>query len=173
MNETLESERLRPSSKEIIKIFCQRLRDNLKLYYPYLNESETDISGKSIGGPYAKTFRYDITSGTSKQTVFIKVCPIFERLNPAKLEYETLQLLYRKMPEVNAACAVARPLDIFQDLNAYVMESVGNNNFKTYLLKNNSMIKNGKSLPKLLSIVSGCAIWLKTFHRLIRLLYCR
>lgn len=169
MNETLESERLRPSSREIIEIFCQRLRDNLKAYYPDMNENQTVISGKSIGGPYAKTFRFTISSGKCKHTVFIKICPIFERLDPARLEYETLQLLYHKMPEANERCAVSRPLDFFPDLNAYVMESVGINNFKTYLLKNNSRISNGKTLSNLLSALSDCALWLRTFHDITRL----
>lgn len=164
MHEIVQTESHRPSSKEIIEIFCQKLRDNLSTYYPELNRSKSVISGKSIGGPYAKTFRFNIASGKCKHTVFIKVCPIFERLNPARLEYETLQLLYHKMPEVNKTCAVARPIDFFSDLNAYAMESVGNNNFKTYLLKNNSRLNNGKFLPNLLSVLSGSALWLRTFH---------
>lgn len=153
---------------DVVRVLTGRLRDNLKSYYPDLNESKTVVSGKSIGGPYAKTFRFNITSGKCKHTVFIKVCPIFERLDPARLEYETLQLLYHKMPVVNEKCAVSRPLGYFPDLNAYVMESVGINNFKTYLLKNNSWLSNGNSLSNLLSVLSDSAIWLRTFHDITR-----
>lgn len=157
-----------PSSKESIEIFRLRLLSNLNSYFPDLSNDGAVISGKTIGGPYAKTFRFNISSHKNRKVVFVKICPIFEQLDPARLEFETLKLLYHRMPEVNKDCEVARPIDYFPDLNAYAMESVGSNNFKTCLLKNNSKLSNDRSLSHLLSVLSGCALWLRTFHDITR-----
>ena len=155
------------TNKEVIRTLIHRLRENINSYYPDLDKLNLSITGKSIGGPFAKTFRFDLTSNGIRHIIFVKQCPLYKD-NPAKIQYETLQLLYHSMPAVNKRCAVSRPLDFFPDLNAYAMESVGTNNFKTYLLKNNSRLNDEKSLPDLLSVLSGCALWLRTFHNITK-----
>ena len=89
-------------------------------------------------------------------------------MNPALLEYETLKLLYDKIPLVRDDCYVSRPLDYYPKFNAYSMESVGTINFKPYLLKNNSRFRSDSALPGLFSIVSGSARWLSAFHEITR-----
>lgn len=164
----MQSENHHHSNSEVIEICRRRLLEKLNSYYPDLNRGNTVITGKSLGGHVARTFRFEIYSinNDKKYIVFIKLCPIFEALNPALMEYQTLQLLYHKMPLLQKDCHVPRPLDYFPDFHAYAMESVGTQNFKTYLLKNNSRLRGDDSITELLDLVSGCARWLCTFHRL-------
>lgn len=156
----------RSTNKEVIALLTERLIDNLNLYYPDLNRDSTYITGKSLGGKYAQTFKFYLTSGGFKREIFAKICPIFESLDPAKMEYETLKLLYNKIQEVDRDLAVAYPIDYFPDLNAYAMESVGTRNFRDYLRKSNSRLRGDESISELLDYVSGSARWLSTFHRL-------
>lgn len=156
------------TKKDVVAILTQRLHDNINAYYPDLDKDRMLITGKSLGGHVASTYRFEITSGNSSNThsIFIKLCPIFEALNPALMEYQTLQLLYHKMPALQKDCHVPRPLDYFPDLHAYAMESVGTKNFRDYLLKNNSQLRGDDSITELLDLVSGSAHWLKAFHKI-------
>ena len=156
------------TKKDVIAILTQRLQDNLNSYYPDLDKNRTLITGKSLGGHVASTYRFEIKSGNSskKYIIFLKLCPIFEALNPALMEYQTLQLLYHKMPLIQEDCHVPRPLDYFPDLHAYAMESVGTKNLREYLLKNNSRLRGDDSINELLDLVSGSANWLRAFHKI-------
>lgn len=158
----------RLKKKDIIAILSQKLRNNLNSYYPDLDKDRTLITGKSLGGHVASTYRFEITSGNNskKNIIFIKLCPIFEALNPALMEYQTLQLLYHKMPLIQKDCYVPRPLDYFPDLHAYAMESVGTKSLREYLLKNNSLLRADDSISELLDLVSGSANWLRAFHKI-------
>jgi len=156
------------SNRETIDTISKRLMGNLQTYYPELTTSGTAIKGTAIGGQFAKTFRFDLNFKEGKRIVYGKWCPVFDNINPARMEYETLVLLYYKMPEINKFFAVSRPLDFFPDLNVYVMESVGILNFKTYLLKNNSRLRKGDSINELVSVLKGSALWLKIFHEITR-----
>lgn len=143
----------------------KRLKENITTYYPHIDRKSVSITGIPIGGPYAQTFKFTVTSDTSSPIdIFVKICPIYERLNPAVQEYRTLKLLYDQLPKVSTDFAVSRPLDFFDDINAYAMESVGNLNLRTYLLKNNSRIHKTKSDGELLSYISKSAQWLRAFH---------
>lgn len=168
MEETVRINERHLLSKEIIDTFRRRLNANLHLYFPGLDPSDVKIRGTALGGPYSQTFKFNIESRGKEYTVYIKICPLYERLNPAKFEYETLQLLHQKMPKVNKDCAVARPLDYFSDLNAYVMESVSGDNLKTSLLRNNSIFQSGNGFQALQSSIFKSALWLKTFHQITR-----
>lgn len=154
------------ANKDIIAILSQKLYDNLKMYYSNLNKDRTIITGSSLGGKYAQTFKFAVASDNFKRKIFAKICPVFESLDPAKMEFETLKLLYNKIPEVDQNLAVSRPIDYFPDLNAYAMESVGTKNLREYLLKNNSLLRADDSISELLDLVSGSANWLKAFHRI-------
>jgi hypothetical protein len=153
------------SDDEILNILIPRFSERLELYFPELESSKVEVTGTAWSGQdgITRIFRLEIDAGDSTRFVFIKLCSLLERYNPAIVEYETLKLLHDKMPE---ALSVSRPLDIYEDLNAYVMESVGKNNFKHYLLKSNSKLLNKDSDRALISAVSGCARWLRAFHSL-------
>ena len=154
----------RISRQEMTGLLVERLRTNVTLYFPDLKGADVSIKSASMGGEYAQTFKFELTAKDVTKVIYIKLCPIFERLNPGILEYETLQVLYARLPKVSEGCAVARPLDFYSDLNAYAMESVGTNNFKTFLLKSNSKLCGAGSFERLLPSISGCATWLKAFH---------
>jgi hypothetical protein len=158
------------SDHDVLNILSGKIKDNLCSYFDELDTNKARVIGKLWGGQEtARTFRFEVRlNEKNKKYIFVKLCPIFEKLNPALLEYETLQLLYEKMPLMQKDCHVSRPLDYFPDLHAYAMESVGTKNFKPYLLKNNSKLRNNSSLTELFSIVGGCATWLKTFHEITK-----
>jgi len=155
------------SNEYIVASLTQQIKDNIAKYYSDLADQNVTVTGKPWGGQEtARTFRLEIrtTDGSIQHIIFVKLCPIFPSMNPALMEYETLQLLYDKMPLVQDGCYVSRPLDYFPALNAYAMESVGTKNLKPYLLKNNSRLRNDNAVSGLFSIISGSARWLKAFH---------
>jgi hypothetical protein len=155
----------------VVDCLSRELKDNVEKYYADLTSAGVSITGKPWGGQEtARTFRFEIRPNDRSvpRVVFIKLCPIFPTMNPALLEYETLQLLYDKMPLVRDNCHVSRPLDYYPKFNAYSMESVGDRNFKPYLLKKNSRLRSDSALSDLFSIVSGSARWLSAFHEITR-----
>ena len=159
------------SNEYVINYLSQKIRDNMTRYYPDLAAAEITVSGRPWGGQEtARTFRFEIrsTDVSAQQVVFSKLCPIFPTMNPALMEYETLRLLYDKMPLVQEGCYVPRPLDYYPELNAYSMESVGTRSFKPYLLKSNSKLRKDDALADLFSIVGRSAAWLHAFHAITR-----
>ncbi len=159
------------SDEYVIDSLSRKLKEEADTYYPEVTPSRAIVKGKPWGGQEtARTFRFEIRSADRPDShfVFIKLCPIFPSMNPALLEYETLQLLYDRMPRVQEGCYVSRPLAYYAEFNAYAMESVGTRSFKPYLLKNNSRFRSDASLSGLFSIVSDCARWLKAFHEITR-----
>lgn len=171
-NDAYNAERVSHLSNEEVSRILERLVcENIKAYYPELGKQPVVVTGKAWGGQEtARTFRIEIRSEDSifKKTLFVKLCPIFERINPSKLEYETLQLLYRRMSEIDGRCRVSRPIDFYPVLNAYAMESVGTNNFKTYLLKSNSRFRRNEQLEELFKVVGDCGAWLREFHEITK-----
>lgn len=159
------------SNEYVVNLLTQKIKDNMERYYSDLGDQKVSVTGKPWGGQEtARTFRLEIrsTKGSKQRIIFVKLCPIFPSMNPALMEYETLQLLYDKMPLVQKGCYVSRPLDYYPELNGYAMESVGTKSFKPYLLKNNSRLRNDDALSDLFSTISGSARWLKTFHEITR-----
>jgi hypothetical protein len=159
------------SDQYIVDCFSRDLKDKVGNYYDDLTSQGVNVTGKPWGGQdTARTFRFEIrpTESSIAHVVFIKLCPIFPSMNPALLEYETLQILYDKMPLVQDNCYVSRPLDYYPKFNAYSMESVGTRNFKPYLLQKNSRLRSTPALSDLFSIVSGSARWLSAFHEITR-----
>lgn len=155
------------SDEDALRELTQRIAGNLPDYFEGLSGNEK-VTGRVWGGQEtARTFRFDVKNGGGKikHVIFSKICPIFEKLDPAKMEYETLQLLHETIPAVWNDCRVSRPLGYFPDLNAYAMEAVGSHNFRKYLLKTNSRFKSDSSITTLTSKVSGCARWLNAFHK--------
>ncbi len=159
------------SDEHLVDCFSRELQDKVENYYADLTPARVSIAGKPWGGQEtARTFRFEIRPADRSvpRVIFIKLCPIFPTMNPALLEYETLQILYDKMPLVHDDCHVSRPLDYYPEFNAYSMESVGTRNFKPYLLKNNSKRRSDSALSGLFSIVAGSARWLSAFHEITR-----
>jgi len=159
------------SNDDVVRHLAPRIRDKIHDYYPDLADSNVIVKGKAWGGQEtARTFRFEIISNDShaKRVFFVKLCPIFERINPSLTEYETLQLLHERMPLVQKNCHVSRPIDFYPELNAYAMESVGTKDFRSYLLRNNSWLRRDGSLTDLFSVVEGCGDWLRTFHEITR-----
>jgi len=159
------------TDEHVVACLAHELKDNVEKYYPDLTATGVHITGKPWGGQEtARTFRFEICpiSRSVPRVIFIKLCPIFPSMNPALLEYETLQMLHDKMPLIQNDCHVSRPLEYYPKFNAYAMESVGTSNFKPYLLKNNSRLRKDSTLASLFSIVSGSARWLSAFHEITR-----
>lgn len=155
------------SDNDALKELSRRIKSNLGNYFEGISGSE-QVTGVVWGGQEtARTFRFEVSNAVKnhKHVIFAKICPIFEKLDPARMEYDTLQLLQESIPALWNDCRVSRPLDYFPDLNAYAMESVGSNNFRTYLLKTNSRFKSDSSLATLISKVTGSARWLSAFHK--------
>jgi len=159
------------SNKDITSILCKRIEDNIGFYFPETAEGGIKIVGKSWGGTgTGRTFKFKILLADNKKNhdIFVKISPIYEKLNPGTSEYEALKLLYPQMSLATKCCHVPRPLDFFYDLNALVTESVGSKSFKGYLLKNNSKKCAHKSTSNLYSMVIGCAHWLSAFHEITK-----
>ena len=157
------------SDEDVVDFFSRELKNKVEKYYADLTSAGVRITGKSWGGQdTARTFRFEIRpfDRSGPRVIFIKLTPFFPSMNPALLEYETLKLLYDKMPLVRDNCHVSRPLDYYPNFNAYSMESVGTRSFKPYLLKSNSRFRSDSSLSGLFSIVSGSARWLSAFHEI-------
>lgn len=160
------------SDEYVVDSFSRELKDNVEKYYNDLTPTGVKITGKPWGGQEtARTFRFEIrpvANRTVPRIIFIKLTPFFPSMNPAVMEYETLRLLYDKMPLVRDNCYVSRPLEYYPNFNAYSMESVGTRSFKPYLLKNNSRFRSDHTISDLFSIVSGSAGWLSAFHEITR-----
>jgi hypothetical protein len=159
------------SNKDVVCHLAQRIRNKVPVYYPRIDVHTVKVIGKAWGGQgCARTFRFEIRSNmpSINHVIFVKLYPIYETFNPSHYEYETLQLLYERMPLIQKNLHVSRPLDFYPELNAYAMESAGIKSFKQYLLKNNSLLRDDASLSELISIVSGCATWLKAFHEITK-----
>jgi hypothetical protein len=155
------------SDREVCRILVGRIREGVDRYYPEVGDRPVTVTGKAWGGQEtARTFRIEIgIQGTGfKKILFAKLCPVFERINPSAMEYETLRQLYERMPAIAAKCRVSRPIDFFPELNAYAMESVGTHDFKSYLLRKNSSWKSDEQVQDLFAVVGDCGTWLRTFH---------
>ena len=160
------------TNEALIEILKNKIYENLGIYFNDVRESkQVTLNGEPWSGQdLTRTFRFKaiLDNGACNHVFFVKVCPTFRSLNPALQEYETLKLLYDRLPLIRERCKVARPLDYFSDLNAYLQESVGTKNFKKFLLRNNSRLRSNNSLFDLLNIVSGCADWLSGFHEITK-----
>lgn len=159
------------SNKDIISILQERIERNIQTYLPEVGRNHQSTTGGKWGGTgTARTFRFEIAASNNKgkHILFVKLSPIFRKWNPGTLEYEALRMLYPKMSEANNAFQVARPIDFYYDLNALVMESVGDRSFKKYLLRINSKNSDEDTLSNLYSIIAGCGKWVSTFHRITR-----
>ncbi len=161
----------RYSTEQVLDMFTRIFLDNMDRYYPGRGADGATVTGKSWGGQEtARTFRFEIRwpGSVDPGVIFVKLCPVFPDLDPALMEYETLQILYHKMPSLQEDCFVSRPLDYYPDLHAYAMESVGTKSFKPYLLRANSRLRSDDAVSELFSIVDGCARWLRAFHEITR-----
>jgi len=153
-----------PASKDIIEIITQKIYDNLNVYYDDIERSSAKICGVSLSGQFAHTFKFTITDNSRERLIFGKVCPVYEFLNPAQQEYETLIYLYEHMNKTEGLYAVSRPLDYYPEINAYIMESVGTQDLRSYLLKNNSIFSSEDRVSSLKEKIAGSARWLAEFH---------
>jgi hypothetical protein len=159
------------SNDAVVRHLARRIGEKVGVYYPEMDARAVTVTGKVWGGQEtARTFRFEARwqGMTKEQVIFVKLCPVFEHINPSAVEFETLQLLHERMPSIQSNCHVSRPLDFYPELNAYAMESVGTKNFKPYLLRRNSLFSSDGSLAALYSVVSGCADWLRIFHGITR-----
>jgi hypothetical protein len=157
------------SDREIVRRLEKKISERAPAYFPDTAAGEVSVRGQVWGGQEtARTFRFEVRSRRARErhVLFVKLCPIFESLNPSLLEYETLQQLHPKMLLADNKCAVSRPLDFYPELNAYAMESAGTNTFRSYLLKNNSLLRKATACKELHDKIAGVAVWLKTFHQL-------
>lgn len=158
------------SNNEIQKELKQRIRDNWGLFYGNEFHSTFEIKGRIWKGQeLSKLFYFELNQKKNgKKNIFIKLCPEWETFNPGVLEYETLQLTYKRMQKMQSGFSVPRPIAFYSDLNAYAMESVGKANFKNYLLKHNSIVTQQSRISQLNSKMIKCAQWLETFHSITK-----
>jgi len=154
---------------EAITILTTLIKERLSQYFgDEINYNNFQVTGKVLcGQELSRLIRLQIRSdrGKERPDIFVKMCPEWTTMNPAKLEYETLRLLHSELPLIRPDCGVARPLDFFPELNAYAMESVGENSLKPFLLRHNSRLQAASSLKELYLAITKSAIWLSTFHR--------
>jgi len=161
----------RLTNDEVSAMLVHAVRNNVERYYPGVDGASWSVVCRAWGGQEtARTFRVDLAekSGGRRNVLYVKLCPLFDSVNPSRLEYETLELLYDAMPKRTKRCSVSRPVDFYPELNAYAMESVGDNNFKPYLLSANSRGASEASLAGLYDTIAGCAEWLRAFHDLTK-----
>ncbi|MDH5570137.1 MAG: hypothetical protein OEY89_00130 [Gammaproteobacteria bacterium] len=150
------------SCQNIFDTFDKKIRNNISSYYKGMLHA--DIKGFPLGGQFAHTFRFEVRSDQEFHTIYAKTCPIYESLDPARLEYQTLELLYDKMPNESPDLAVSRPIDYFPEINGYLQESVGKSDLRSYLLKNNSIFNGKATLLDVNIKLNGSARWLHAFH---------
>lgn len=156
----------RLTNEQVINEIANRLQSDLKSLYPEINPDHAIIKGNSLGGRFAHTFKFVIAHSGKPVTVFAKICPMYERLDPARKEFDTLKLLYDEMNSASSKYAVSKPLAYFEDLNCYAMESVGVNDLRSFLLKNNSIFSSKYHLTTLENYIKGSAEWLALFHKI-------
>lgn len=155
--------------KTIMNIIIKRLVTNAIIMKGENGDDIKYVKGKRIGGQeLSRVFRFELRNNKRKinTILFAKLCPIFKSMNPAILEYETLEHLHKKISERTSYFHIAKPIAFYEDLNGYVMESVGNRTFKRFLLKNNTKKIINRRKHELVSITEMCAKWLATFHDL-------
>ena len=156
-------------NSQVVEVLMDRIRRNPE---KYLGDPDVEVShvyGKAMRGQeLARTFRFQIAplNKGHEKIVYIKLCAKWEKLDVAKQEFETLRMLYGKLSSNYSELNVARPIDYYQDMNAYAQESVGDKNFKDYLLKSNSQFRRDEDLNELYQIIGGCAHWLHAFHEM-------
>jgi hypothetical protein len=157
---------VRLTNGQVINEITNRLRNNLESLYPQINKASATIHGYSLGGQFAQAFRFVLEHEGKVITIFAKICPVFESLDPAKKEYETLEATYNRMKSLSDIYSVSRPLIYFQDLNCYAMESVGVKDLRTVLLKKNSIFASNDTIAELKGYIGGSAEWLALFHEI-------
>lgn len=154
---------------QVVELLTDRIRRNPEKYLGEPNVEVDRVNGKAMRSQeLARTFRFQIVPRNTghEKVVYIKLCAKWENLDEAKQEFETLQMLHSKLSENFDNLHVARPIDYYQDLNAYAQESVGDKNFKEYLLKSNSRFRREEDLGELYGIIRRCAHWLHAFHEI-------
>jgi len=148
----------------IIEKYKSIILNNIINYYPEFTGHNVDINGEPLGGQFANTFKFTIIGASDCKILYLKLCPLYERLDPAKLEFQTLKVLFNDVFSKQPVYAVARPIDYFSDDNAYIQESVGENNLREFLLKNNSVFASNRQIRDIQFFISGSAKWLSIFH---------
>lgn len=148
----------------IIEKYKSIILNNILNYYPEFTGINVVINGEPLGGQFANTFRFTIIGNNYHKTIYLKLCPLYETLDPAKLEFQTLNVLFNDVFSKQSAYAVARPIDYFSDDNAYLQESVGENNLREFLLTNNSVFASDSQIRDMQFFISGSAKWLSMFH---------
>src|SRR3990172_8251743 len=77
------------SNEDVAEHLAMRIREKVGVYYPDLSARNVIVKGRAWGGQEtARTLRFEIKSHDSqvKRIIFVKLCPIFERLNPSLTE---------------------------------------------------------------------------------------
>lgn len=156
----------RLTNEQVIQEIGNRLKSGLGSLYPDINPAQVVVKGNSLGGRFAHTFRFIIEHPGEPITIFAKICPMYERLDPARKEFDTLKLLFAEMNSATSKYAVSRPLVYFDDLNCYAMESVGVNELRSFLLKHNSVFSSIDDVSRLEEYIVGSAEWLALFHKI-------
>ncbi len=154
----------RLTNEQAIEEIANRLNQKLDSLYPEAKSSNATIHGYSLGGLFAHTFRFVLAYNGKSVDIFAKICPMYENLNPAKMEFDTLKLVYEKMQTTSNIYAVSRPLAYFEDMSCYAMESVGVCDLRSFYLKNNSVFAKSETVEALRQYIRGSAEWLSLFH---------
>ena len=156
----------RLTNEQAIAEIIKRLYQNLESLYPDIDKSKAIIRGYSLGGLFAHTFRFTLTHNEKSIGIFAKICPVYESLDPARVEFDTLETVYSKMKAATDMYAVSRPLIYFKDMNCYAMESVGVKDLRSVLLKNNTVFAGSQAINELNYYMKGSAEWLAMFHEI-------
>lgn len=156
----------RLTNEQAIEEISKRLTLQLDALYPEVSGADFSMQGYSLGGLFAHTFKFILTWNGKSVYIYAKICPMYENLNPAKMEFDTLSLVYKGMQVSSKIYAVARPLAYFSDMNCYTMESVGDQDLRSFYLKYNSILAKNETVSTLRKYICGSAEWLFLFHKI-------
>ncbi len=143
------------SEKKEISILLERVSSNLKLYYPGIDSGEL----LSVEGP--RQFEYStvylIRFRGAPRKVLIKV--FRGEVEMALLQYGTLKVLWPLFSDKCRGLTVPRPLDLFADLNAIVMEEIPGRNLKELIHRSRWYLGSHT-----LEAFKKSGMWLRQFH---------
>jgi len=146
---------LSAAEKKEIFILLERISSNLNLYYPGIDSAEL----LSVEGP--RQFKYStvylIRFRGAPRRVLIKV--FRGEVEMALLQYETLKVLWPLFSDECRGLTVPRPLDLFADLNAIVMEEIPGRNLKELIHRSRWHLSHHT-----LEAFKKSGMWLRQFH---------
>jgi hypothetical protein len=146
------------------EILKTRIARGLRDYYPTVREARL----VSSEGPkyYQNSTTYCFSFDGLKARILVKV--IKGTIGEAHLQYEALQRLWPLFAAKGVNLCVPRPLALFNDMNAIVMESVPGLDLMRLVHRTRWPVRNLTVRSSLISASNAAGAWLSYFHELGR-----